>query len=68
MSARIITNFLLGRSFVNYDIFNHILKKFVPSTPYKLWIGKYLDLHHMRPWGSTTYVHDFVHLYGKLGS
>ena len=48
-------------------IINRVPSKYVPSTPYELWKGETHDLSIMRPWGSTTYIHNTSHEYGKLG-
>ena len=41
--------------------------KSVSSTPYELWISKKPNLNNLRPWGSTSYVHNTSYRYGKLG-
>ena len=48
-------------------ILNRMSSKSVSSTPYELWIGKKPDLNNLRPGGSTGYVHNTSHRYGKLG-
>ena len=48
-------------------ILNRVPSKSVSSTPYELWTGKKPDLNNLRPWGSTGYVHNTSHRYGKLG-
>jgi len=48
-------------------ILNHVPNKSVPATPYELWFGKKPSLDHLRPWGSTGYVHNLTHEHGKLG-
>ena len=40
--------------------------KSISSTPYELWTGKKPNLNNLRPWGSTSYVHNTSHRYGKL--
>ena len=47
-------------------ILNRVPSKSVSSTPYELWIGKKPDLNNLRPWGSTSYVHNTSYRYGKL--
>ena len=39
----------------------------VSSTFYDLWHGKKPNLEHLCLWGSTGYVHNANHKYGKLG-
>jgi hypothetical protein len=48
-------------------ILNRVPSKSVPSTPYELWTGEKPNLDNLRPWGSTSFVHDTSHKYGKLG-
>ena len=48
-------------------ILNSVPSQSVSSTPYELWHGKKPNLEHLRPWGSTGYVHNAKHKYGKLG-
>ena len=40
--------------------------KSVSSIPYELWTSKKTDLNNLRQWGSTGYVHNTSHRYGKL--
>ena len=49
-------------------IINYVPSKSVPSTPYKLWKGKTLDLSIMRPWGCVGYIQNTSHENEKLGS
>ena len=48
-------------------ILNRVSSKSVSSTPYELWTCRKIDLNWLHPWGSTTYIHDTSHKYGKLG-
>ena len=48
-------------------ILNRVPSKSVSATPYELWTGKKPDLNNLWPWGSTGYVHNTSHRYGKLG-
>jgi len=48
-------------------ILNRVPSKSIPVTPYELWHGRHPSLDHLRPWGSTGYVHNPTHEYGKLG-
>ena len=48
-------------------ILNRVPSKSVSSTPYELWTGKKPNLNNLWPWGSTVYVHNTSHRYGKLG-
>ena len=41
--------------------------KLVYSTPYELWTSKKPNLNALLPWGSTGYVHNTSHKYGKYG-
>ena len=48
-------------------ILNLVPYKSVSFTPYELWTGMKPDLNNLLPWGSTSYVHNTSHRYGKLG-
>ena len=48
-------------------ILNQVPSKSVFSTPYELWTDKKPNLNNLQPWGSTSYVHNTSHRYGKLG-
>ena len=48
-------------------ILNRVPSQSISSTPYELWHDKNPNLDHLRPWGSTGYVHNANHKYGKLG-
>ena len=48
-------------------ILNQVPSKSVFSTPNELWTEKKPNLNNLRPWGSTSYVHNTSHRYGKLG-
>ena len=48
-------------------ILNLVPSKSVSSTPYELWTDMKPDLNNLLPWGSTGYVHNTSHRYGKLG-
>ena len=48
-------------------ILNRVPSQYVSLTPYELWHGKMPNLEHLRPWGSTGYVHNANHKYRKLG-
>ena len=50
----------------NY-ILNLVPSKSISSTPYELWTRKKPNLNNLRPWGSTSYVHNTSYRYGKLG-
>lgn len=39
-------------------VLNRVPSKFVSSTPYELWMGRTPGLSQLRPWGSTTDIHD----------
>ena len=47
-------------------ILNRVPSKSVSSIPYELWISKKTYLNNLRQWGSTGYVHNTSHKYGKL--
>ena len=49
-------------------ILNRVPSKSVPSTPYELWNNRKPNLSNLRPWGSTTFVHNPSPKFGKLGS
>ena len=50
-------------------ILNRVPSRSVSSTPSEgcATCGKKPNLEHLRPWGSTGYVHNANHKYGKLG-
>lgn len=48
-------------------ILNLVSSKYVTFTPYKLWIGKRLELNHLRPQWSAGYVYDPSPKHDKLG-
>ena len=48
-------------------ILNRVPSKSVSTTPYGLWNGRKPYLDHLRPWGSTGYVHNPTHKHGKHG-
>ena len=41
--------------------------KSVPSTPYELWTDKKPNLGNLSAWGSTTFIPNTFHKFGKLG-
>ena len=47
---------------------NWVHLKSVSYTSYELSTGKKPDLSHLRPWGSVVYVHNSIHMSGKLGA
>jgi len=48
-------------------IFNHVLSKSVPATPYELWHGRKPSLDQLRPRGSIRYIHKPTYQYVKHG-
>ena len=48
-------------------ILNHVPFKLVSSIPSELWTGRKLDLNELQSWGSTAYILDNFHKFGKLG-
>ena len=47
-------------------ILKRVLSKSITTTPYELWHGRKPSLDHLRPWGSTGYVHNLTNKHGKL--
>ena len=48
-------------------VLNQVPSKIVAYTLYELWNNRKPDLNNLQLWGSTTYVHNPSHKYGKLG-
>ena len=48
-------------------ILHHESSKSVCAIPCELWHERKPFLDHLRPWGSTSYVHNPTHRHGKLG-
>jgi len=47
-------------------ILNHVPSKSISTTLYELWHSRKPSLEHLRPWGSTGYVHSPTRKHGKL--
>ena len=65
--ANLLINYWEGALLNAIYILNRVLSKPVIFTPYALWTSKKFDLNNLRSWGSTAYVHNISHKYGKLG-
>uniref|UniRef100_A0A2N9FCH3 Retroviral polymerase SH3-like domain-containing protein n=1 Tax=Fagus sylvatica TaxID=28930 RepID=A0A2N9FCH3_FAGSY len=48
-------------------ILNRMHSQLVSFTPYELWKGEKPNLEYLCPWGSSGFVHNTTHKYGKLG-
>ena len=48
-------------------VLNRVTSKSITTTLYKLWAGRKPNLHFLKPWSCTAYIHVCLHEYGQLG-